>query len=145
MLQPVHRRGVERRRVAETDRAAPVLLHAVRMHLRVVERVKGQLGREVQVLILASIDLTREVLHRRNARIQLVELADPRWIRTIEDVPLADRKLRIGTRHRQHAFLRHDGIPQGRGRPAAGKTATHADNGDWTIHICVVLYHKKRK
>ena len=70
MLQPVHGRGVERGRIAETDRAADRLAR-VGTDRRVRQRVEGKLRRKVEVLVLARIDLTRKILHRRDAGVEV--------------------------------------------------------------------------
>ena len=115
----------------------------MRLHRGVAERVEGELGGEVQILVLADVHLAREVLHRRDTSVEIAELSDPHGIRTIEDVPLPDRKLRLGPRRRQEVPLRTDRLPERDGVRASGKTATYADDRYGSVHL-LELYQKQR-
>ena len=142
MLQPVHRRGVERRRIADAHRTAHRFVR-MRLHRCVAQGIEDKLGREVEILILAGVDLPRKVLHRGDARIEVAKLADAKRIRTAEDPLLSDRQLGLGPRRRQHDSAVADDVPECREIRAACETATHADDGDRIIHS-QRLYQIKR-
>jgi len=114
----------------------------VRLHERVRKRVERELRREVEILVLARVHLAREVLHRRDAGVEVAELPHAHRIRALEDVALAERQFRVRARQRQQALLRQDGVPERHRRGASGKAATHADDGDRTIHVLWIVYHK---
>ena len=138
MLEPVHRGGVERRRIPETHRPAH-RLRRMRAHGRIRQRIHGQLRGEIQILVLAGIELAREILLRRHAGVEVAQLSDARRVGPREDVLLSERNLRVRPRLRQQGPPRHDRPPQRRRGAATCETATHADNGDCAVHTILYL------
>ena len=67
------------------------------------KRVERKLRREVEILVFAGVHLSREVLHRGNARKERPELTHPHGIGPLEDVVLAKRYLGVWAKRRKTA------------------------------------------
>ena len=67
------------------------------------KRVKRKLRRKIEILILAGVHLTREVLHRGYTREERPTLTHPHGIGPLEDVVLSKRYLGVGAKRRKTA------------------------------------------
>lgn len=109
----------------------------------VSQRVERELDREVEILVLARVDLARERDVTRHAGIEVTQQSPVRGIGAIEEIARPGCQRQIRAKGGQRAFAMHDQTPEGTRIGRSRESARHTDNGYWTgFHAAYYTTHR---